>query len=119
MAFCINCGNQIAPGASFCGNCGTKVGGVVPTQTPPIPQVQPSTQRQQEYIGKIFKCPNCGEVISQSAARCPSCGYEISGKAKVHSLVLPAALSSKPEYKNFGKFAYGEVELEVEFHRLV
>jgi hypothetical protein len=26
--------------------------------------------------------------------------------------VLPAALSSKPEYKRLGKYAYGEVELE-------
>ena len=79
MAFCINCGNQIVPGATFCGNCGTKVG-VVPTQTPPIPQVQPTPQRQHEYVGKVFKCPNCGEVISQSTARCPTCGYEISGR---------------------------------------
>jgi hypothetical protein len=30
----------------------------------------------------------------------------------MHSIVLPAALSSKPEYKKLGKFAYGEVELE-------
>ncbi len=28
------------------------------------------------------------------------------------SIVMPAALSSKPEYKQMGKFAYGEVELE-------
>ena len=27
-------------------------------------------------------------------------------------IVLPAALSSKPEYKKLGKYAYGEVELE-------
>ena len=38
--------------------------------------------------------------------------YEISGKAKLHSIVLPAALSSKPEYKKLGKYVYGEVELE-------
>ena len=37
---------------------------------------------------------------------------EISGKAKMHSIVMPAALSSKPEYKALGKFAYGEIELE-------
>ncbi|MBR1892117.1 MAG: hypothetical protein IJ815_01125, partial [Lachnospiraceae bacterium] len=37
---------------------------------------------------------------------------ELSGKAKLHSIVLPAALSSKPEYKKMGKFAYGEVEIE-------
>ena len=70
--------------------------------------------------GKIMgrKCPKCGHVEFPPVYACNACGsyetewYEISGKAKVHSLVLPAALSSKPEYKNFGKFAYGEVELE-------
>lgn len=36
--------------------------------------------------------------------------YEISGKAKMHSIVMPAALSSKPEYKALGKYAYGEVK---------
>ena len=30
----------------------------------------------------------------------------------MHSIVLPAALSSKPEYRKLGKYAYGEVELE-------
>ena len=30
----------------------------------------------------------------------------------MHSIVMPAALSSKPEYKALGKYAYGEVELE-------
>ncbi len=36
----------------------------------------------------------------------------ISGRAKLHSVVMPAALSSKPEYKALGKYAYGEVEIE-------
>ena len=70
--------------------------------------------------GKIMgrKCPKCGNVEFPPVYACNACGsyetewYEISGKAKVHSLVLPAALSSKPEYKNFGKYAYGEIELE-------
>lgn len=70
--------------------------------------------------GKILgrKCPECGNVEFPPVYACNTCGsyetewYEISGKAKVHSLVLPAALSTKPEYKKMGKFAYGEVELE-------
>ena len=63
-------------------------------------------------------CPECGHVEFPPVYACNECGnyetewYEISGKAKLHSIVLPAALSSKPEYKNLGKFAYGEVELE-------
>ena len=79
MAFCVNCGKQLVEGAGFCAFCGTKVG-VVAAQSTPIAQEQSNTQRQQEFVGKVFKCPNCGEVITQSTARCPSCGYEISGK---------------------------------------
>ena len=70
--------------------------------------------------GKIMgrKCPKCGNVEFPPVYACNKCGsyetewYEISGKAKMHSIVLPAALSSKPEYKKIGKYAYGEVELE-------
>ncbi len=70
--------------------------------------------------GKITgkKCTKCGNVEFPPVYACNKCGcwdmewVEISGKAKLHSIVLPAALSSKPEYKALGKFAYGEVELE-------
>lgn len=70
--------------------------------------------------GKILgrKCPKCGAVEFPPVYACNSCGsletewVEISGKAKLHSMVLPAALSSKPEYKALGKYCYGEVELE-------
>lgn len=57
--------------------------------------------------GKITgkKCKQCGAVEFPPVYACNSCGcmdmewVEISGKAKMHSIVLPAALSSKPEYK--------------------
>ena len=69
-----------------------------------------------KFLGR--KCPKCGNVEFPPVYACNACGsyetewYEISGKAKLHSIVLPAALSSKPEYKKLGKYAYGEVELE-------
>lgn len=70
--------------------------------------------------GKITgrKCKKCGAVEFPPVYACNTCGcmdtewIEISGKGRMHSIVLPAALSSKPEYKELGKFAYGEVELE-------
>ena len=70
--------------------------------------------------GKILgrKCPKCGNVEFPPVYACNACGnyetewVEISGKAKLHSIVLPAALSSKPESKKFKKFCYGEIELE-------
>ena len=66
------------------------------------------------------KCPACGAVEFPPVYACNTCGnletewYEISGKGVMKSIVLPAALSSKPEYDNLGKrnYAYGEVELE-------
>lgn len=70
--------------------------------------------------GKICgrRCPKCGAVEFPPVYACNSCGnletewYEITGNAKMHSIVMPAVLSSKPEYKAIGKYAYGEVELE-------
>lgn len=80
--------------------------------------VEPYYQALEE--GKIMgrKCPECGAVEFPPVYACNTCGclhtewYEISGKAKMHSIVMPAALSSKPEYSQMGKFAYGEIELE-------
>ena len=54
--------------------------------------------------GKIMgrKCPKCGNVEFPPVYACNKCGnyetewYEISGKAKMHSIVLPAALSKAP-----------------------
>ncbi|HEY9574456.1 MAG TPA: zinc ribbon domain-containing protein [Lachnospiraceae bacterium] len=70
--------------------------------------------------GRILgrKCKACGSVEFPPVYACNSCGnmetewVEISGKAKMKSIVLPAALSSKPEYDALGKYAYGEIELE-------
>ena len=69
--------------------------------------------------GKIMgrKCPKCGAVEFPPVYACNTCGnletewVEIDGRAKMHSIVLPAPLSNKPEYKALGKFAYGEIEL--------
>lgn len=109
-SFCINCGNQLSPGTKFCPSCGHKVGNVNETTTvqepvvsktentyiPPVQErsVEPpkeevkqnsNSQRQQEYVGKIFKCPHCGEVVNQSDTVCGTCGYHLSGKQAMWS----------------------------------
>lgn len=71
--------------------------------------------------GKILgrKCPACGAVEFPPVYACNTCGnletewVELSGKGVMKSIVMPAALSSKPEYDALGarNFAYGEVEL--------
>lgn len=104
--FCVECGTKLAPGTKFCPDCGHKVGVVsnssvsapepkneMPTFSAPV--IEPvqedsvaktlKSQRQQEYVGKVYKCPNCGNVVDQSDAVCDSCGYHLSGKQAVSS----------------------------------
>lgn len=70
MAFCKNCGYQINDNAKFCIRCG---------ELNDKTQTDNKTKRQQEYAGKIIKCPVCGENIPSFTAICPTCGYEFRG----------------------------------------
>ena len=69
-----------------------------------------------KFLGR--KCKECGAVEFPPVFACNTCGcmdmewVEVSGKAMMKSIVMPAALSSKPEYSQMGPIAYGEVELE-------
>ena len=69
-----------------------------------------------KFLGR--KCKECGAVEFPPVYACNTCGcmdmewVEISGKAVMKSIVMPAALSSKPEYIQMGPIAYGEVEIE-------
>ena len=69
-----------------------------------------------KFLGR--KCKECGAVEFPPVYACNTCGcmdmewVEISGKAVMNSIVMPAALSSKPEYSQMGPIAYGEVEIE-------
>lgn len=74
MAFCINCGQELAEEAKFCANCGTAVSN------------NSTTQRKTVYDGELHKCPNCGERLDSFVSVCPSCGYELRG-AKATSVV--------------------------------
>ncbi|MDD6965375.1 MAG: zinc ribbon domain-containing protein [Firmicutes bacterium] len=72
MAFCTNCGQELAEGAKFCASCGKAV------------DSNSTYQRKTVYDGVIHKCPNCGEVLSSFLANCPACGFEFNSK-KVNS----------------------------------
>lgn len=69
-----------------------------------------------KFLGR--KCTKCGAVEFPPVYACNTCGcmdmewVEISGKAVMKSIVMPAALSSKPEYSQMGPIAYGEVQIE-------
>lgn len=51
---CTNCGQQLMGNVKFCSNCGTPVVG----------NNVKGNERKQEWAGKLFKCPNCGEVLN-------------------------------------------------------
>ena len=69
-----------------------------------------------KFLGR--KCTECGAVEFPPVYACNTCGcmdmewVEISGKAVMKSIVMPAALSSKPEYSQMGQIAYGEMQIE-------
>lgn len=75
MAFCINCGQELAEGAKFCANCGKSVN-----------DSNSIEQRKTIYDGEVHKCPNCGEVLESFVTTCTSCGYELRG-AKTNSYI--------------------------------
>ena len=81
MAYCVQCGAQLVEGAKFCQKCGSSVHGGNTY----------SSQRQQEFAGKVYKCPQCGEVLNSFESNCPSCGYELRG-AKASNAVREFAL---------------------------
>ena len=95
MAYCVNCGSELVDNAKFCQKCGQPTGNAG------------DSTRSQEYVGKIYKCPNCGEVLKAFEINCPACGHELRG-AKASSAVREFALKleaieAKREYeKNNG-----------------
>ena len=106
MAYCVNCGTELVGNAKFCQKCGT------PTQK------KSDVERKQEFAGKLYKCPSCGEVLKSFEITCPSCGHELRG-AKASSAVKEFALKleaieSKREYeKPKGIFAASEAMVRV------
>ncbi|SFU96070.1 zinc ribbon domain-containing protein [Butyrivibrio sp. M55] len=107
MSFCVNCGNELIEGAMFCQKCGKQTN-----------QNENTKIRQKEYVGKIFKCPNCGEVLKSFVLNCPSCGFEFR-EIKVSSAVKEFAfklenIESKREYeKPKGLFAATDAQYRV------
>lgn len=99
MAFCINCGQELAEGAKFCANCGKAVTGESTT-----------SQRKTVYEGNLHKCPNCGEVLNSFVTNCPTCGHEIrdtQGVSSVRQLAikLEQLESKRPPKKGTNIFA--------------
>ena len=87
--FCSNCGAKLNEGAKFCYKCGSEVGGKSQSnQSADFTQTDTGTytSRVQEFAGRIIKCPNCGQAISNTDVVCPSCGHQITGRAASSSV---------------------------------
>lgn len=82
MAFCMNCGKQLPDGAKFCLECGRKLGDT---------NVEQITQRETTYEGKVYKCPNCGDILDAYESVCETCGYERRGNETSVSIQQIAA----------------------------
>lgn len=103
MSYCVNCGTKLAEGAKFCGECGTKVTGAPEA---PKPSEDSGTRREQKFVGKIYKCPNCGETVDGVMAICPSCHHRLSDKSasSVVTKFSEQLLEIENERKEPGKF---------------
>ncbi len=107
MSYCINCGTEIVENAKFCQKCGH-----------PIGNSSDSSTRKQEFSGKMYKCPSCGEALKAFEINCPACGHELRG-TKASSAVREFALKleaieSKRDYeKPSGLFAYSEAQIRL------
>lgn len=73
MAFCSQCGRELADGAKFCFECGNQVAAA-------------EEIRRTVFSGEIHKCPQCGEVLNAYEAFCGTCGYEIRGSGVSESV---------------------------------
>lgn len=93
MAFCINCGQELAEGAKFCSRCGKSA-----------KESDSTAERKTVYDGEIHKCPNCGDILDAYESVCKTCGYERRGaKATVSvrelQLKLEELYSKRPPRK--------------------
>lgn len=63
MAFCSNCGNEMAEGSKFCDVCGQRI----------------VTPGKKERTVIVLRCPSCGASINSFKGKCESCGCEFIG----------------------------------------
>ena len=81
--YCINCGKELIPNSKFCNNCGNPVNNVIEREEV---KTEDASERKIEYEGKVYKCPNCGEVLNSFVINCPACGHELRDSRRCESI---------------------------------
>ena len=113
VRFCPYCGTKLDVGARFCKNCGEAVlSDSVKATAPKEKETEPDvnsikenpSERKTVYEGKIYKCPQCGEVMKSFSANCPSCGHEIRGSRATTSVQEFAMKLEQIEQKQMPHF---------------
>ncbi len=80
--------------------------------------VQPFYEGLAQHKLLARKCKECGAIEYPPHYACNTCGYhetewvELSGKGKLHSMVLPSSLNADPWNASIGPYGYGIVELD-------
>jgi predicted nucleic acid-binding Zn ribbon protein len=81
---CQFCGTTLPDGALFCGECGRAVNADAPTQSIPIKPIELRSEAEAVagappgravVVENIFRCPQCGEPISDADVFCGECGF--------------------------------------------
>lgn len=81
---CTQCGNTLTEKARFCDSCGATV--EMKSTEGNTAESFGEEFRKTVYEGKLFKCPNCGEVLNAFTSNCPTCGYELRETKAVSSV---------------------------------
>lgn len=80
--FCKSCGKEISDSSAFCKYCGIDISNTTTAKS----DEEISSKNENEFKGKLNKCPNCGEHLDSFKGVCLSCGYEIRGIGVVSSI---------------------------------
>jgi uncharacterized protein (AIM24 family) len=120
MAFCTQCGSQLAAAANFCTGCGTRVGAPAPLPSEPIIRATPIVPSRppapkQEAPSDVpmqaaGNCDWCGAPFAAGASTCNACGAVL----KQASVIANSGWVELPGRKDMAKLQFGNSFCQIE-----